>query len=337
MLSQRDQDVLAAIVREHILTGEAVGSRTLVERHGISQSPATVRSIMADLEERGLLRQPHASAGRVPTDEGLRFFVDRLMQVREISSAEQQEIRSRYKLSNVELQELLREVSRLLSDLSKQCALVLVPRTEASVMRRIEFVTIRQGKMIAVLVMDSGMVHNRLLDVGQVFLAHELESIHRYLNELCQGKTLAEVRLLVQRELESEQNRYDQLVSRALQLGAQAVAEPAEDNVVIGGQSKLLEGNDPEQVRAVLRAVEEKKVVLKLLDETINADGVQVFIGAETKEEEMRSCAFVGSAYGGAQPLGTLGVLGPSSMDYPRVVPLVYFTASILTDLLGQK
>jgi heat-inducible transcriptional repressor len=336
-ISQRARDVLAAVVREYMLTGEAVGSRTLVRRQGIDHSPATIRNVMADLEEQGLLRQPHTSAGRVPTDEGLRFFVNRLMQVRQLTDAERQEILRRYKLSNVELQELLREVSRLLSEVSKQCALVLVPRTEATRLRRVEFVSLRQGKLIAVLVMETGMVHNRLLDVVGSFLPHEMERIHRYLNELCRGKTLAEVRLLVQRELENEQNRYDQLVSRALQLGVQALATPAADEIVVEGQSNLLEprGADPEQTRAVLKALEEKKLVLRLLDETIRGEGVQLFIGAETREEEFRSCALVASAYGGAEPLGTLGVLGPSSMDYPKVIPLVDFTASILTELLG--
>ena len=335
-ITQRARDVLAAVVREYMLTGEAVGSRTLVRRQGIDHSPATIRNVMADLEEHGLLRQPHTSAGRVPTDEGLRFFVNRLMQVRQLTDAERQEILKRYKLSNVELQELLREVSRLLSEVSQQCALVLVPRTEATKLRRVEFVSLRQGKLIAVLVMETGMVHNRLLDVAGSFLPHEMESIHHYLNELCRGKTLAEVRVLVQRELDKEQNRYDELVSRALQLGG-ALATPVMDDIVVEGQSNLLEpkGADPEQMKALLRALEEKKLVVRLLDETIRGEGVQLFIGAETREEEFRSCALVASAYGGAQPLGTLGVLGPSSMDYPKVIPLVDFTASILTELLG--
>jgi heat-inducible transcriptional repressor len=338
-LSPRAQEILAAIVREYILSGEAVGSRTLVRRQGINQSPATVRNVMADLEEQGLLLQPHTSAGRVPTDAGLRFFVDRLMQARELTTAERQEILSRYKLSNVELQELLREVSRLLSDLSQQCALVLVPRTEAAKLKHIEFVAIRPGVMIAVLVLDSGQVLNRLLNVAELPLPRELDGIHRYLSDLCLGKSLSEMRRLVELELASEQNRYDATVSRALELGKQAAAEPAPDEVLVEGQSRLLEvgaGKDPEQARALLRAIEEKRLLLRLLDETIRGEGVQVFIGAETRQEEMRSCAVVASAYGGAsRPLGTLGVIGPSSMDYARVIPLVDFTATALSKLLG--
>lgn len=337
-LSARAQEILAAIVREYILTGEAVGSRTLVRQQGINQSPATVRNVMSDLEDAGLLHQPHASAGRIPTDLGLRFFVDRLMKTRELTHAEQQEILARYKLSNLELQELLREVSRLLSDLSQQCALVLVPRSDAAKLKRIEFVAIRQRKMIAVLVLDSGQVLNRLLDV-EPLSREEIEGVHRYLNELCVGNSLGEVRRLVEQALESEQSRYDRIAARALALGIQALrSEPTPDEVLVEGQSRLLDapvGRDPEQARALLRAIEEKRTVLRLLDETIRGEGVQVFIGAETKEEEIKSCAVVARAYGGSNAVGTLGVIGPSSMDYPRVIPVVEFTAGLLTRVLG--
>ena len=339
-LGPRAQEILAALVREYILTGEAVGSRTLVRRHGIQQSAATVRNVMADLEEQGLLRQPHMSAGRVPTDIGLRFFVDRLMQARQLSDAEEQDIRSRYQLSNPELQTLLREVSRLLSDISKQCALVLTPRRELSRLKRIEFVPLSQGRMIAVLVMGSGVVQNRLVEVTAPLSPEELEAVHRYLNQLCEGRELHDVRRVVQEELDKEQNRYDSLVARALALGVEALGGPSEAEVMIEGQSNLLdhpELTDPEELKALLRAVEEKRLVLRLLDETVGAEGVQVFIGAETREAEMRSCSVVLKAYGGQRPLGTLGVIGPSNMDYPRVISIVDFAAELLTDFLRES
>jgi heat-inducible transcriptional repressor len=337
-LSQRAREVLAAIVREYMVTGDAVGSQTLVRHQGINQSPATVRSIMSDLEDQGLLTHPHTSAGRIPTDVGLRFFVDRLMQVRELTLLERQEILSRFRLSNLELQELLREVSRLLSELSQQCALVLVPRTEASTLSRVEFVSIRQGKMIAVLVLNSGVVVNRLLNIKETFSVAELEQVHHYINDLCQGKTLPEVRRLVQEKLEREQTQYDRLMTSALALGAEAVAEPLEDEVVVEGQSRLLDApmtQNVEEMKSLLRTLDEKKLILRLLDETIRGEGVKIFIGAETREEEMRHCAVVASAYGGKTPLGTLGIIGPSCLDYPRVVPLVDFSASILTRILA--
>jgi heat-inducible transcriptional repressor len=287
-LTPRAQEILAAVVREYILTGEAVASRTLVIRQGIVQSPATVRNVMAELEDHGLLSQPHTSAGRVPTDAGLRLYVDRLMQVRELTPAEKLEIRSRFQLSPLELQELLREISRTLSELSRQCALVLVPRTEASRLRRLEFVFMRRDQLIAVLVMDSGKVVNRLIQVAEPLTPEELEVAHRYLKELCEGKSLAEIRALVQRQLEEERTRYDQLRARALTLGARAVADRGADEVVVEGQARLLDfpaaTADPEQIKTLLRAMDEKKLILRLLDETISGQGVQVFIGAETRE-----------------------------------------------------
>lgn len=337
-LSQRAREVLAAIVREYILAGEAVGSRTLVRRQGITQSPATVRNVMAELEEHGLLRQPHTSAGRVPTDTGLRFYVDRLMQAREITDRERDEILLRYQLSHVELQDLLREISRLLADVSQQCAVVLVPRSESSVLRRIEFIPIASDKLLAVLVMSSNVVQNRLIRISDRFPPQELQQIHNYLNELCAGKELGEVRRVVQAELEKEQNRYDSVLSRALQLGAEALDRPVEDELVVEGTERLLDlpEVDRDQIKGLMRGIEQKRMVLRLLDDTLTAEGVQVFIGAETQEQQLRNCAVVASAYGGSSPLGTLGVIGPSNMDYPRVVPLVDFTAGILTRALDD-
>lgn len=335
-LSHEARTILAAIVREYIVAGEAVGSRKLVMRHGIGKSPATVRSVMADLEQQGLLHQPHTSAGRVPTESGLRFYVDRLMQARELTEEEKQQIASRFAISGGELQQLLREISRLLADVSQQCAVVLSPRGEASLLRRIEFVPIEHGKLIAVLVMSSGVVQNRLVCPHESFLPHELQQVHNYLNELCSGRELGEVRRLVQQELENEQTRYDRVVARALEVGAAALETPMEDDLVIEGKERLLDlpQVDREQLKALMRGIENRRLVLRLLDETMQADGVRVFIGAETKQEELRNCAMVVASYGRNKPLGTLGVIGPSHMDYPRLVPLVDYTAGILTRLI---
>ncbi len=339
-LSERGQKVLAAVVKEFMLRGEPVGSNNLVRLYQLQQSPATIRNVMSELEDEGLLQQPHTSAGRVPTDQGLRFYVDRLMQVRDLTADDRQEVMSRYDLNNVEVQELLREVSRLLSDLSRQCTVILAPRAESSTLKRLEFIQIRQNKLIAVLVTRSGLVQNRMINIDEELSLGELEAIHNYLNELCVGKELGEVRRLVQNELEKEQTRYDELATMALNLGAQALAGPSDAEVLVEGRARLLDhpkGFDPEEMKNVLRALEEKRLVLGLLDKTIEAEGVKVFIGAETQEDEMRSCALVASAYGGKRPLGTLGVIGPSSMDYPRVVSLVDFSAGILTELLGDR
>lgn len=338
-LGQRGEAVLAEVVKEYILTGEPVGSSTVVSRSPIRQSASTVRNVMSSLEDGGLLHQPHTSAGRLPTDLGLRFFVDRLMQVRRLSRAERDAIMGKYDLTNVEVQELLRRTTRLLSDISRHCSLVLAPRPENAVLQRLEFVPLGPERMIAVLVMDSGLVQNRMLRLEHDLPGEELERVHRYLNDLCHGRELAEVRRLVALELDSERNRFDALVSRALTLGAQALHRPGSDEVLVGGQSHLLDqlkGHDRESLRQILEAIEQKRRVLRLLDQTISAQGVQVFIGAELGDSSMKDLSLVARAYGTSRPLGTLGVIGPSSMDYPRVVPLVDFAADVLGELLAR-
>ena len=338
-LDTRSRDVLNAVVQEYILNGDAVASGKLVCSQGLNQSASAVRNIMSRLTDEGLLRQPHTSAGRIPTDQGLRYFVDQLMNANEITSEDRRQIMAQYKLSNVELQEMLREVSRLLSDLSRQCALVLVPRVETARVQRIQFVPLPPDRMIAILVTDAGLVQNRILEVDQELSPSELEGVHSYLNELCHGRELRELQGLVKGELEREQTHYNELVEKALQLAARAL--PEENNepatMLVQGQSRLLGHARPpelEQMKAVFRAVEEKRTVLQLLDETIRADGVKVFIGAETGVEPMSGYSLVASSYGGSSSLGTLGVLGPSNMDYPLVVPLVDFTADLLTQFL---
>jgi heat-inducible transcriptional repressor len=207
------------------------------------------------------------------------------------------------------------------------------------VLKRIEFYPLRQGRMIAVLLMSTGLLQNRMLEVDRDLRPQELEGVHRYLNELCDGKELSEVRRLVQQELDKEQNRYDELVSSALRLGAQALAGPMEDEVLVEGRARLLDSSpelDPEELKDVLRALEEKRLVLSLLDETIKGEGVQVFIGAETGVEQAQNWSLVARAYGAEQPLGTLGVIGPLRMDYPSVMPLVDLTAEILSRHLGN-
>jgi len=247
---------------------------------------------MADLEEQGFLRQPHTSAGRVPTESGLRFYVDRLMKARDLSEREKQEILSRCDLSQIELQDLLRQLSRLLADVSQQCAVVLVPRSELSRLQRIEFIPIGPDRVLVVLVMDSGLVQNRLLRVTEALLPHELQQVHNYLNHLCAGKELHEVRRLVQGELDKEQTRYDRLITRALELGAQALQRPIEDELLVEGKEKLLDlpEVDGQQLRALMRGIEHKRMVLRLLDETSSAPACR---SSSVRKRTRTGCATV--------------------------------------------
>jgi len=333
-LSRRAQKILHAVVTEYLTGGDAVGSRTVTRRHDLGLSPATVRNVMADLEELGLLEQRHTSAGRVPTTSGLRFFIDSLLKVRGLTPREKDEIRERVVAPSPE--EVVQNASRLLSDLTHHAAVVIAPDPAAQRLERIEFVPLRDGKLIAVLVTTDGRIENRLVvdDVD----AGRLERIHNYLNELFTGMTLEEVRERVIRELAEDKNRYDEAVAAALRLGhAVFVSAPERSaDVVIAGQANLVD-DQPDRIRDLLHALEDKETLVRLLDRTRTAEGIQVFLGAETALQALSQSSIVAMSYGPEeQPIGALAVIGPMRMNYGKVMSVVDFTADTVSQLLAE-
>ncbi|HEX4454021.1 MAG TPA: heat-inducible transcriptional repressor HrcA, partial [Kofleriaceae bacterium] len=301
-LSRRAQKILHAVITEYLSIGDAVGSRTVTRRHDLGLSPATVRNVMADLEEMGLLEQRHTSAGRVPTPSGLRFFIDSLLKVRGLSPRERDEIRERVTAPTPD--EVVQNASRLLSDLTHHAAVILAPDPDQQRLERIEFVPLRDGKLIAVLVTTDGRIENRLVldepeaeragpGPGRGIDPTRLDRIHNYLNELLAGMTLDEVRERVTRELGEDKNKYDEAVASALRLGHAVFVSPPEraQPVVVSGQANLLDDVQPEQIRELLRTLEDKQTLIRLLDRTRGAEGLQVFLGAETAMQ-----ALVGSS-----------------------------------------
>jgi heat-inducible transcriptional repressor len=334
-LSRRAQKILHAVVTEYLSVGDAVGSRTITRRHDIGLSPATVRNVMADLEELGLLEQRHTSAGRVPTASGLRFFIDSLLKVRGLTPRERDEIRERVTAPSPE--EVMQRASRLLSDLTHHAAVILAPNPDESRLERIEFLPLRDGKLIAVLVTTDGRIENRLVmdDVD----ANRLDRIHNYLNVLLAGMTLDEVRDRVIHELGEEQNKYDELVAPALRLGHAVFVKAPERSaeVMIAGQANLLDDVQPEQIRELLRTLEDKQTLVRLLDRTRTADGLQVFLGTETAMQALSNSSIVASSYGPEeQPIGALAVIGPMRMNYGKVMSVVDFTADTVSQLLAD-
>ncbi|HEY1557320.1 MAG TPA: heat-inducible transcriptional repressor HrcA [Kofleriaceae bacterium] len=333
-LSRRAQKILHAVVTEYLTGGDAVGSRTVTRRHDLGLSPATVRNVMADLEELGLLEQRHTSAGRVPTATGLRFFIDSLLKVRGLTPREKDEIRERVIAPSPD--EVVQRASRLLSDLTHHAAVVIAPDPGAQRLERIEFVPLRDGKLIAVLVTTDGRIENRL--VVDDIEASRLERIHNYLNELLAGMTLEEVRDRVIRELGEDKNRYDEAVAVALRLGhAVFVSAPERAaDVVIAGQANLVD-DQPERIRELLRALEDKETLVRLIDRTRTAEGIQVFLGAETALQALSSSSIVAMSYGPEeQPIGALAVIGPMRMNYSKVMSVVDFTADTVSQLLAD-
>ena len=334
-LSRRAQKILHAVVTEYLSVGDAVGSRTVTRRHDLGLSPATVRNVMADLEELGLLEQRHTSAGRVPTTSGLRFFIDSLLKVRGLTPRERDEIRERVTAPSPD--EVMQRASRLLSDLTHHAAVILAPDPDEARLERIEFLPLRDGKLIAVLVTTDGRIENRLVidDVD----SSRLERIHNYLNDLLAGMTLDEVRERVIRELGIDKNRYDEAVASALRLGhAVFVKQPERSaDVVIAGQANLLDDVQPDQIRDLLRTLEDKETLVRLLDRTRTADGLQVFLGTETAMSALSNSSIVGASYGPEEkPIGALAVIGPMRMNYGKVMSVVDFTAETVSQLLAE-
>jgi heat-inducible transcriptional repressor len=334
-LSRRAQKILHAVVTEYLSVGDAVGSRTVTRRHDLGLSPATVRNVMADLEELGLLEQRHTSAGRVPTTSGLRFFIDSLLKVRGLTPREREEIRERVTAPSPD--EVMQRASRLLSDLTHHAAVILAPDPDEARLERIEFLPLRDGKLIAVLVTTDGRIENRLviLDVDST----RLERIHNYLNQLLAGMTLDEVRDRVIRELGEDKHRYDEAVTSALRLGHAVFVKAPERSaeVVIAGQANLLDDVQPEQIRDLLRTLEDKETLIRLLDRTRTADGLQVFLGTETAMQALSGSSIVAASYGPEeQPIGALAVIGPMRMNYGKVMSVVDFTADTVSQLLAD-
>jgi heat-inducible transcriptional repressor len=335
-LSRRAQKILHAVVTEYLQGGDAVGSRTVTRRHDLGLSAATVRNVMADLEELGLLEQRHTSAGRVPTASGLRFFIDSLLKVRGLTPREKDEIRERVVAPSPE--EVVHRASRLLSDLTHHAAVIVAPDPAHQRLDRIEFVPLRDGKLIAVLMTTDGRIENRLV-VDDVE-AGRLERIHNYLNQLFSGMTLEEVRDRVVRELGDDKNRYDEAIATALRLGhAVFVEPPGRPAVVIAGQAHLVDdtSGQPDRIRELLRALEDKETLIRLLDRTRGAEGIQVFLGAETAMQALQGSSVVAMSYGPEeQPIGALAVIGPMRMNYGKVMSVVDFTADTVSQLLAE-
>ncbi len=341
-LSARARQVLYHCVTEYVSTGEPVGSRTLAKKSGLDLSPASIRNVLADLEDAGYLRQPHTSAGRVPTDRAFRLFIDVLMQVRDLTSDDEASIRHRFAAlehtgphANV-----MRETGRLLSELTGTAAVVVAPRPEMLVLKQLRFLRTAPEEVLAVLVMKNGTVQNRFLRVNVT--EDDLQRIHNLLDDVVEGRTLGDLRELFERRLQSERVQHDELRRRAFELGGAAVEEDAdrETDLVIEGQEKLLEKpefDDADHVRRLVTALDARKKLVRLLDLAMTDPGGQVVVGEEAGDLG-GGLAIVGAPYTAyGQAAGTVGVIGPTRMDYARVLPLVAATASAMSEFMDRS
>jgi len=345
-INHRSRKILHAVVSEYLSTGEAVGSRKVTRRHGIDLSPATVRNVMADLEEAGLLEQPHTSAGRVPTGTGLRFFIDSLLKVRGLSTKEKDSIRMHSGLGQGErdFDSIIQNTSRVLSEITNYAGIVLAPNPAQDQLQHIEFMPMSGGNLLAILVTESGQIVNKLIKLDQELDRPTLERVHNYLVELLGGLTLGQVRKRVLEEMGQEKNQYDTMVSAALKLGAAAVSGVEEEGeIFVSGQANLLVVGESGQsnvgtMRELLAALEQKELILKLLDDTMSNERVKVFLGAETAHAALGESSIVAVPYGpDEQPLGAIAVIGPTRMNYGKIMSVVDFTAELVSQLARSR
>jgi heat-inducible transcriptional repressor len=338
-LSARARQVLYHCVTEYVATGEPVGSRTLAKKSGLDLSPASIRNVLADLEEAGYLQQPHTSAGRVPTDRAFRLFIDALMHVRELTSDEEASIRDRF-ASFEPGRNVMRETGKLLSELTGMAAVVVAPRAEMLVLKQLRFLRTSADEVLAVLVMKNGTVQNRFLRVA--LTEADLQTVHNLLDDVVEGRSLGDLRELFERRLQSERVQHDKLRRRAFELGGAAVEEAVggETDLVIEGQEKLLEKpefDDADHVRRLVTALDAREKLVRLLDLAMQAKGGHVVVGDEVRDLGGGHLAIVGAHYTThGQAAGTIGVIGPARMDYPHVVPLVAATANAMSEYMQR-
>ncbi|OGP71983.1 MAG: heat-inducible transcription repressor HrcA [Deltaproteobacteria bacterium RBG_13_60_28] len=339
-LGDRDTRVLKTVVVQYITTGEPVGSRTVAKLSGLNLSPASIRNLMTELEERGFLRQPHTSAGRLPTALGFRYYVDHVLPVQELAPRMQKQIKNALALPATEPQELFRQASRVLSAASGHPALVLAPRPQGMRLKHIQFINMGGDGVLTVLVAQDHQVQTRFVRSAIRYTQGQLDRFSQFLNELCQNLTLGETRRQILARMEEDKNLFDKMVSQALNLSRQALQNEEEEELYIEGTSQILDypefAADVEKIRTLFKAFEEKHHLITLLDQTLASQGVQIIISPDEHFPEVQLSVVASSYSGDRDPVGSLGVIGPMRMDYGRVIPIVRYTASMVTGLLKK-
>src|SRR5215469_15783964 len=332
-LPRRQHSTLLAAIHEFIATAQPVGSHQLVARRSLGIRAAMVRNLMGALDESGYLRQPHTSAGRVPTERGFRYFVDHL-HLRPIRFADRTQIQLHYSAPTADSTEMIRDTSRLLALMTGQAAVVMAPRLESMQLKQVQLLRLREHEVLAIFVVATGGVHNRLLHTDVDYGQPDLDRMSGYLNESLGGRTLEQAREWIAQQLKQERALYDEFMRAALVMGGAIARNPSQAEIYVEGSSKALdqpEFADP----ARMRELDDKTALLDLLERTLIQSGLIVSIGSENFDARLSGLSVVASPYiSGAHPLSSLAVVGPVRMDYERVIPLVSYTARALSRAL---
>jgi len=344
-LSERPREVFRHLVEAFLTSGEPVGSRTLSQRLPLALSPASIRNVMADLEMMGLLYAPHTSAGRVPTERGLRLFVDGLLEIGELAPDERIAIEARM-TGGLRIEDMLTQATQSLAGLSR-CAGLMVTAKQDSTLKHVEFVGVRPGKALVIMVSEDGQVENRVIDTPPGLPLSALIEASNYLNARLAGRTIDAARVEILAELEGERAMLDALTAKVVAEGlatlTQMSGQPAADDkvLIVRGQSHLLDSveaqADIERVRTLFEDIERKNDLIRLLELAKDGDGVRIFIGSENRLFSLSGSSIVAAPYANAagKIVGVIGVLGPTRLNYGRIIPMVDHTAKVIGRLLA--
>ncbi len=342
LFDERSNQLMKVLVESYIHDGLPVGSKALVESSGLKVSPATIRNIMSDLEKMGLIHAPHTSAGRVPTVQGYRLFVDSLLHVKQPDSSLLTSLTSQIQEAN-EQSKILENATEILSGMTQMAGLVVLPKKELVSLSQVEFIPLSNKRILAVLVQSDNEVQNRVLQTEQDYSLTQLQQMSHYLNTLLAGKSIKSVCQVLLQEMDNTRQQMDGMMRSAIEMASHAFAQHHEeqDDFMISGETNLMQYNDianMDRMRQLFEAFHEKQHILSLLNQVSDAEGVQLFIGQESGYHPLDECSVVAAPYQiDGQSMGVLGVIGPTRMAYDKVIPIVDLTAKLLSSALNQE
>ncbi len=338
-IDERTQKVLKGIIDSYIIDSEAVGSRTLSKKLDVDLSPATIRNIMVDLSEMGYLQQPHTSAGRIPTNKAFRFYVDSLAVANSLPEKIQAMIGE---ISNRggQVEQLLVNTTRILANLTEFICVITAPKAEVSLLQRIEFLKINSREILVILITKSGLIRNKIIESSEKLSQNFLNSVAEFLNKEFQNASLLEIRKKILESMVEDKARYDTLLAQAVRLGKKAFELDTPPAMYMEGQIETLlnaKFKNQETVKSLIDAFEHKNTMMDIVDRTLQADRIQIFIGEENEVEGLEDCSLITAGYGlDDNILGMVGVIGPTCMNYQRIIPVVDYTAKILSASISE-
>ncbi len=325
-MDERKKKVLLAIIKDYISTAEPVGSRTISRKYNLGVSPATIRNEMADLEDLGFIEQPHTSAGRIPSHLGYRYYVDYLMEPLELNPEEKEIINRSYQTKAEEIGKLINQTGQLLYRLTNYTSMVMAPQPRSSAIKHIHLVSMSPTQAMVIAVLDTGAVHHHLMDVDESITAADLQQISAVLNAKLAGFTMPQIRLTILKEIYHELHRYRSYLDTAIELLTQHLQDSAESKIYLGGVYNILnqpEFHNIEKVKTLLSLLEQESLLHEILSDQ-NNNGLTVRIGVENTHEQMKDCTMITATYQlDNHVLGTIGVLGPTRMEYAKVITIV--------------